>query len=375
MDPITWLQNLPPITRTWFGLSLAVHAATTLELIDHSDLLFDWNGMTSNLELWRVATSFLYSGGSLHEFHALIGLYMIIMQSSAYENNPHFAGGPPRADYVFCLFFCVTTTLLTYLLVDYYGRYYYEQRFLYPLFSRTLVTSITYLWARRNPRANVNLMFVPLQGQYLPFAHLAIALMMGNPIYEMLHGMLVGHIYYYLVHVVPTILGKRVLTTPAILVDVVADVFGPQQEFRQDERQQQQRRRAAAAARQGPGNNNNHNNGNDVRRRFQQEGATDAHIAAKLGRLERLRALAASAEGRASLSAKDQNDWQPLHEAVRGGYLEVVDFLLTFESVDKNARTSGGNGPSPLWIAESTHGLDHPVTRRLLELGAIKLPE
>ena len=59
----------------------------------------------------------------------------------------------------------------------------------------------------------------------------------------------------------------------------------------------------------------------------------------------------------------------------KGGYLDVVNFLLGFEDiVDKNAKTYPNNtGTSPLWMAESIHGLDHPVTRRLEAVGAIKI--
>ena len=67
------------------------------------------------------------------------------------------------------------------------------------------------------------------------------------------------------------------------------------------------------------------------------------------------------------LHSPDRNGWTPIHEAVRLGNLDVVDFLIA-QQVDVNARTQ--HNFSPLWLAQATHGPEHPVTRRLRELGA-----
>eukprot|EP00547_Thalassionema_nitzschioides_P012922 CAMPEP_0194262902 /NCGR_PEP_ID=MMETSP0158-20130606/46783_1 /TAXON_ID=33649 /ORGANISM="Thalassionema nitzschioides, Strain L26-B" /LENGTH=149 /DNA_ID=CAMNT_0039003067 /DNA_START=448 /DNA_END=897 /DNA_ORIENTATION=- len=103
-------------------------------------------------------------------------------------------------------------------------------------------------------------------------------------------------------------------------------------------------------------------------------GGTEAHMAAKMGQLDQLQQLSSSLSSSADIfHAQDANGWQPLHEAVRGGYLEIVNYLITAHQVDINARTNQNQGPSPLWLAESFHGLQHPVTVRLIELGAIKI--
>jgi hypothetical protein len=60
---------------------------------------------------------------------------------------------------------------------------------------------------------------------------------------------------------------------------------------------------------------------------------------AQLGDLESLKQ--AAEEDRQSLFKTDENKWQPLHEAVRAGHLEVVRFLLD-EGARVNAETKGG---------------------------------
>ena len=137
--------------------------------------------------------------------------------------------------------------------------------------------------------------------------------MLGNRINEMVHGILVGHVYYYLVEIVPTITGKRVLTTPRILVELLLggdgdddDDGGAQEEEDDDQHYQPQAHVGVVPLHE---------------RRFGREVATTAHIAAKVGNLDQLYLLSRSAQGRATFGAKDTNGWQPLHEAVRGMYV------------------------------------------------------
>lgn len=383
---LDWIWALPPITRTWFGLSLLVHAGTTLDFLPPRDLWFHHQWLQKG-EFWRLFTSFLYDGGNLNEIHVILSLYMITMHSSSYERNPHFTGSNPRADYAFCLLVCMWITVGSYCGWEFLMKHYYDwypnnnprqrQLAMYypPLFSRALIQAISYLWARRNPNANIQLNFIPVPGRYLPFAQMGLAYLMGNSIAALAHGVFVGHVYYYVVELVPRLFGKVVLQTPTIFTYLINELFQEQPEFRPDanfNHNHNNVRQAQARARN-PQTPNNSNNNNNIAR-FRQEGATEAHIAAKSGNLNSLMRLAETPEGRQTLIAQDNNQWQPLHEAVRGGHLDVVNFLLSQHhdpQVDINARTNANAGASPLYLAESTLGPEHPVTRRLRELGAV----
>lgn len=96
-----------------------------------------------------------------------------------------------------------------------------------------------------------------------------------------------------------------------------------------------------------------------------------AHTAASSGDLDALIAIAV--ENPEALKYKDNNGWNPLHEAVRGGHIEIIKFLLK-GGLDKNERTHAGNGGSPLWWAKKTHGADHPVVQYLESIGAEEIP-
>ncbi len=53
---------------------------------------------------------------------------------------------------------------------------------------------------------------------YLPFALLGLNTMLGNYVMDMVHGMVVGHLYYFMVDVVPKVYGKEYIVTPLFLI-------------------------------------------------------------------------------------------------------------------------------------------------------------
>ena len=101
-----------------------------------------------------------------------------------------------------------------------------------------------------------------------------------------------------------------------------------------------------------------------------QVNSPEGHAAAATGDLTTLAAIAK--KNRKLLHAKDANGWQPIHEAARGGHLEVVQLLLEHD-VDINARTHGGKGGSPLNVAIESLSENHPVAKFLSENGAINI--
>lgn len=68
-----------------------------------------------------------------------------------------------------------------------------------------------------------------------------------------------------------------------------------------------------------------------------------------------------------AVHSTDQNGWQPLHEAIRGGYTDVVRYLIDM-GADIGATTK--NGGSPLWWARRELPPDHKIIRYLEDIGA-----
>jgi hypothetical protein len=359
-DIVGKFQSLPLFTRTWLGLSMIVTAAVTLDVIHINQVVLDWGriipynkilnsigininqyrggGSKNVIELWRLLTSFCYVG-KFDQFNSLFLLFTIYIHSNGYEKNPFPAGSGSRtADSLFSIIFCIICLLLTQPIPGYFFGTTYA---LYPIMTRNLTGSLLYLWSKRNPRIMIQLNFIPMEGRYLPFAHIGASLFMKNRLHELLHGFLIGHIYYFLIEVAPVLMGgKRFLRTPRLLVELLGEDV---------ENMIQQN------------DSNNNNNGALFR---DGDGATQAHILAKLGNLPHLRQISNTNIG--MLNVPDRNGWKPLHEATRGGFVEIVNFLIVEQHLDVHETTNSGQ--SCLSIAREFHVENHPVTRLILQI-------
>ena len=54
---------------------------------------------------------------------------------------------------------------------------------------------------------------------YLPFAFVALEVLMGHPYSDLVHGIAVDRIHYFIVDVVPLVYGKDYFHTPQFLID------------------------------------------------------------------------------------------------------------------------------------------------------------
>eukprot|EP00586_Coscinodiscus_wailesii_P003754 CAMPEP_0172480452 /NCGR_PEP_ID=MMETSP1066-20121228/5561_1 /TAXON_ID=671091 /ORGANISM="Coscinodiscus wailesii, Strain CCMP2513" /LENGTH=480 /DNA_ID=CAMNT_0013241745 /DNA_START=62 /DNA_END=1504 /DNA_ORIENTATION=+ len=99
-------------------------------------------------------------------------------------------------------------------------------------------------------------------------------------------------------------------------------------------------------------------------------GSTEAHLAARDGDIKYLSQIALKEKHK--LTLKDDNGWQPLHEAARGGHAEAVKFLIEHGS-GVNERTNDGRGGTALYWVERQHGKNHPLAMLLKEHGGIAI--
>lgn len=82
-------------------------------------------------------------------------------------------------------------------------------------------------------------------------------------------------------------------------------------------------------------------------------GSTEAHRHAQAGEIDKLRGILDA--NPKLVNKRDANGWTPLHEAVRDGSLEVIEFLLD-RGAEVNVRTGPrADGASPLFLAREYH--------------------
>lgn len=97
-------------------------------------------------------------------------------------------------------------------------------------------------------------------------------------------------------------------------------------------------------------------------------GSTPAHFAAQAGNIQELNNVIESMAH--LLDAKDANGWTPLHEGARGGHESVVR-LLVEKGASINEKTL--HGETPLYWSIKQNGVDHPISKLLMELGALNI--
>ena len=90
-------------------------------------------------------------------------------------------------------------------------------QFLSPCLSATML----YLWTRRNPNTEINIMeFITFRAQFLPWLLITLVVVFGFDVQDDLVGAAVGHMYYFLMDVVPKIPETNklsVLSAPSFL--------------------------------------------------------------------------------------------------------------------------------------------------------------
>ena len=96
------------------------------------------------------------------------------------------------------------------------------------------------------------------------------------------------------------------------------------------------------------------------------EGSTELHLFAAEGNIPSARRVLQL--HRHLLNAKDVNGWQPIHEAIQAGNLDMIKFLVEMDA-DLNSKTRLGG--TALWWSRRSLGENSPITSYLQGLGAL----
>jgi len=434
-EPILQFYNsLPPITRTWFTLSLITTFLHTLEIFPTNQLILLWDRIPPpKLELWRILTSFTWAGpGTMVDFQVLMLLYSMAVVVPGYEKDPHEAcwienerqnypqqevedipnnnedirdrivnrwiRRRPRhrqSDCLLAFLSCSILILLSYLLFTEtsilillapYLPYLPTQQFLLPIFTRTLLYSIITLQSSKHPDQQQNINFFPVPGKYVPIFHIAFGLLMGYRINETAHGIAVGLVYVCLVKEdgwLASMLGrKRILSTPQWMIHTVGEdgiegnIIATDQIFDANV--------PYPGIRLEPGSN------------FLHHAATIGDVSFIQSQIDQVESVTSAADivvATAPFRQQDRNGWQPLHEAARSGQFNVLKLLLEVDNVDDqleessrtwrrragklkinvNARTNNDKGFTALRLVEENHGADDECAELLREVGGVSL--
>ncbi|KAK5944724.1 hypothetical protein PMZ80_001924 [Knufia obscura] len=198
--------SAPPVSRT------IVAAIAAESLFVHGGLLSGYRVMFYMPyifkfplpELWRLFTPFLLTGGG---FNALWDMYMFWTYATQLElNSPRFSQPGNFATYVG---FIAISILVTAGLV--------LQAF---IFTQALLLAFIYTYAQDNRGRKVHFIFFQIPAELLPWAMLAMTLLMGGTSAALQQGtgLVAAHLYDFLTRLYPTMQGGRnYIQTPAFV--------------------------------------------------------------------------------------------------------------------------------------------------------------
>jgi Derlin-2/3 len=209
--PESWYSSIPFVTKHWLTAVVVTTVSANLGVLPIGKMICNYDSIWRHFEIWRLFTPFLWMGGFDKQsgFQTMIGFFLLYQYSKQYEGGTAFntGGGGGTSDYIFMILFGMIGILLT--------NFFCPVGF---VFAKTLVYYVLYIWSKRNPTASANIWGVPMPGMYLPFAILGLNFCLGNSYVEYVHGYAIGHLYYFLVDVVPKVYGKTYLQTPLFIL-------------------------------------------------------------------------------------------------------------------------------------------------------------
>jgi len=202
-SPQDWFKALPPFTRYYFATALATTIGATLGIITPNWIVLDFPSLFYRFHIWRPITCFIYFGA--FGFPFIIQMFILTRYLTSMEQG--FPAGPRGTAE---MTFFVAFTALCMIAISYFWE---NLRFPGP----ALVFSALYVWSRRNAYLDVVFWGFKFQAWTFPFVILVLAFLgLGSPMQDLV-GLIVGHLYHFLVDIVPSVYGVSVLKTPEFL--------------------------------------------------------------------------------------------------------------------------------------------------------------
>jgi Derlin-2/3 len=206
--PQDWFRDIPIVTKILLISTVGTAALASFKLLNPMVFIFHWDSIYSKFEIWRFFTAFMFAG--TFSFPFLMHTYMLYQNSVRYEANPFNTGARgTSADYLWMILF---TMIPICILSHLFGLI---------ILAEPLLYVIMYVWSRREPEAQANIFGFKFQASYLPWVYVAIRMLMGNSIVGPLIGIAAGHLYYFLVDVLPASHGYNLIQTPEFCISFV----------------------------------------------------------------------------------------------------------------------------------------------------------
>jgi len=200
-DLENWWNSLPHVTKWLFTASFGITVAANFGILNGGWLILDFNLLYRNFEIWRLVTPFLFHGRLGFPF--LIHMLFLVRYGASVERETF---SNETADYLWMLIFGALVLLIPGYFVP------------LPVLGLGLIMMIIYYWSRKNPEIPMSFFFgLRFKALYFPWVLIAFRVLLGGLPLSEIFGVLVGHLYFFLVDIYPFQGGRRLLVTPQFL--------------------------------------------------------------------------------------------------------------------------------------------------------------
>lgn len=199
-SPEEWFKTLPVVTKVYFVLAVGTTALVSFGMLDPFILYLDFKLVFERFQIWRLFTNFIFFGkfGMPWVFQMFILVRYFKMLEEQY-----FPGVRGTAEFItLCTFGASVMITIAY--------FWQGLLFLGP----GLVFMCLYVWSRKDPMRQVSFWGFTFKAWHFPFVLMIFSVIIGSsPILDVV-GILVGHMYHFLVDKVPREYGHTLLKTP-----------------------------------------------------------------------------------------------------------------------------------------------------------------
>lgn len=200
-----WYKTIPPLTKVWFTLIVAIPVAGGLHILTDKLMYLDWNSLFTDYEIWRLVTAtFYYPISTRTGVHYLVTVYFIYTYSFKLEDNV-FTGRP--ADYIYMMIFSWLACFCAAMCLN-IGTFMDMSMFV-----------VLYVYCMLYSDVKLSFWFGSrFRGRYFPWIVLLARLLIEHRFISELVGIAVGHFYYFLKFKYPIDCdGPSFLQTPRFL--------------------------------------------------------------------------------------------------------------------------------------------------------------
>lgn len=206
----SFLADIPPVTRYLLLGTLAVTCGSGLGVVSPSVFVLDWQAVFGRFQVWRPFFTLLHQ--QKLNFNFILKIMYLYQYSKQLEMG---AFGGNTADYVAALMYISVGLMLTTAVMP------------FMVLGPALIAAIVHIWGRHNPTLPVSLYgFVSIPAGYLSFALVGLFFVINGGAIDWISiaGIIVGHAYFFMDSIYPTLPGRggaRPLKTPAWVVSAV----------------------------------------------------------------------------------------------------------------------------------------------------------